>query len=122
MQGSKTSIGAILLGSRASSSPPSVALRPRVAARSPKSGASLPATEAGGFRREMRSVFTLALSATLRCDAPAHCGAFADKRRIVPDDGGGRLAENETHVIASGGVAVDERARPWSRRPPRALR
>jgi hypothetical protein len=28
--------------------------------------------------------------ATFRCAAPARCGAFADERRIVADDEGGR--------------------------------
>ena len=34
---------------------------------------------------------TGALIATFRCDAPARCGAFADERRVVAGDEGGRM-------------------------------
>jgi hypothetical protein len=33
---------------------------------------------------------TRVLTATFRCDAPARCGAFANERRVVAADGGGR--------------------------------
>jgi len=48
------------------------------------------------------------LIATLRCDAPARCGAFADERRVVA----GTKADGCT----------GERARPWSCRSLRAFR
>jgi hypothetical protein len=36
------------------------------------------------------ALHTGALVAAFRCDAPARCGAFADERRIVAGDNGGR--------------------------------
>ena len=62
-------------------SPPSVAMRPRVAARSLLSGAK-PAT--------MTRSHSGALIATSRRTAAAHCSAFADERRVDAGDGGER--------------------------------
>jgi hypothetical protein len=39
----------------------------------------------------LRLVTTVALIATFRCDAPARCNAFADARRVLASDGGGRV-------------------------------
>jgi len=104
----------------ACSSPPSVATRPRAAARSPMRGASLPATKAAAVviderarpwsrlspralrRRQalrharleperMTALHTGALVATFRCAAPARCGAFVDERRVAAGDAGGRV-------------------------------
>ena len=91
-------------------SPPSVATRPRVAARSPMSGASWWA-DVGGPGRAVRrgrcgverwralrrtrleleqiTRFTPSvLIATFPRDAPARCGAFADERHVVTGDEG----------------------------------
>jgi len=97
----------------AGSSPPSLGLRPHVAARSPMSGASLPATKPPECGREtlIQSCGQCGLSscpaesshrstrfveferlalvhigvpiAHFRRAAPARCGAFADERRVV---------------------------------------
>ena len=87
----------------ACSSPPSLALRPRVAARSPMRGDKWTATKPMRHRRACASlVASLAadvavrrggagdtlfaparLIAAFRCDAPARCGAFGDEWRIV---------------------------------------
>jgi len=95
-------------------------MRPRAAARSPMRGASQPATKAGGCTDERARPWSRRsprasgfgrwralrypklereriapcrpgfLIATFRCVAPARCGAFADERRIVAGDEGGR--------------------------------
>jgi hypothetical protein len=91
----------------ACASPPSVALRPRVAARSPMSGAALEggaggwvywracASLAAGVREagleRMTALHTCAPIAAIRCDAPARCGALGDERRVVGGDEGGRV-------------------------------
>jgi hypothetical protein len=82
----------------ACSSPPAVALRPRLAARSPMSGASWPATEADGER--MRNAHPPPGQSGSSSNAPA--------RAACPPT-------SAWHIIA-------ERAPPWSRRSPRALR
>jgi hypothetical protein len=76
----------------ACSSPPSVAFRPRVAARSSMSGPSLPVAQATSVltsvrvpgrvvRRGLSAVAVSALIATLRRAPPARGSAFADERR-----------------------------------------
>jgi hypothetical protein len=84
------------------SSPPSVAKRPRAAARSAMSGASLPGESSmsraslvaplaanvpqAGARSDDAPRDAGVLIATFRCAAPARCGAFADGRRVVAGD------------------------------------
>jgi hypothetical protein len=79
--------------------------------------------------------------ATFRCGAPARCGAFVDERRVAVGDGGGRVRTRDAHPVPPGsavravscpsagardalnvGRVIDPRARPWSRRSPRAYR
>jgi hypothetical protein len=92
----------------ARSSPRSIALRPRVAARSPMSGASWPGDGCGrgaaglpaGSRKTIcigTSLHAGVLSAALRCAAPARCGALADTRRVGAGDGGGRGRTRNDH-------------------------
>jgi len=45
------------------------------------------------------------LIAAIRCDAPAYCGAFADARRIVAGDGGGRVRTRNARPVRSGSAA-----------------
>ena len=92
-----------------------------------------------GCRRSMR----FATSALSHCRAhrqlpsrhAARCGAFADERRGVAGDGGGRKTisrssgrQQVSAYVAAGAClpverwVTDERARPWSRRSARALR
>src|ERR1700733_11424976 len=58
---------------------------------------------------QIAALRTAALLATFRRAAPRRCGAFADERRFAAGD---EAAE----------CVIDERARPWPRRSPRALR
>jgi len=69
--------------------------------------------------RRIAARHTDALIATFRRAAPARCGAFVEKRRIVAGDGGER---GRTLIQSPRSYVIDERARPWSRRSPRALR
>jgi hypothetical protein len=86
----------------------------------------------------MTSLHAGVLVATFRCDAPARFGGLVDERPIVAGDGGCRSRTRNAHApLGSQGSAapcpranaqnalprrvIDQRARPWSRRWPRAL-
>jgi hypothetical protein len=86
------------------SSPPSIAMRPRVAAGSSTSGTSLPAAKAlhADAKRSDWRVFTPACSPPPSvCSAPARYGAFVDARRIVGGDEGGRGRTRNAHQSPS---------------------
>ena len=124
---------------------PPVAMRPRVAARSPMSGASWPATEAGectderaypASHRSPRALRVRTLAGattavgsrfppfdhyqqTANMASAAQCGM---KRRCENADWRYACARAAARSSMSGALlAGDERARPWSRRSRRAL-
>jgi hypothetical protein len=117
-----------------SSSPPSIAMRPRVAARSPMSGASLPAEAAEPGRETLIEP----PRAVRLCGLPQCAGLWGFGVRTS----GPRVAANGSrwrprfsrsgptvpapvpptrHALPRRGL-IDVRARPWSRRSARAFR
>jgi len=108
--------GGMLLDYPACSSPPFVALHPRVAAPFADERRIVAGDEAGlrpmtvGVREAGagtdNAVHSTVLIATFRCAAPAR-GAFVDERRVIA----ATKAAERTY----------ESARPWSRRSPRAF-
>jgi hypothetical protein len=113
------------------SSLPSVALRPCVAARSPMSASWLLVYDGGRVYRRARAPLVASFAADAREDlssncsrplhtgvlianfhraAPARCGAFADERRVVAGDEGGRVRTRNAYPVPSGSAV---RAPPW---------
>jgi hypothetical protein len=95
---------------RTRSSPPSVALRTlrtgvwptRFTRSSGRQGVEVPVVRPWFARLERKLIGPLfapgVLIATSRCTAPARCGAFADRWRIVGGDDGGAGYGSETLI------------------------